>query len=322
MAKGKIAGDAPYLAHCLPDFDYLSCWSSPEALAGYINSKSPREAWHGTGWSGDERFTGTKSMAEAVELARKGWPEGAERVSRIRDYVSAANPIRKNPVRYGIAGTVPSVPRAVAGDPKSMRLPSDSASKKHPIITLVVNMSANWSITTEKLGNRSAAVAAVIDQVEEAGFCVEVVAIATAAEDYTYRKDKREYTGFLAGTSVLIKSSDQPSDVGRLAFGLGHASMFRRFTFADWGSEPTARKIGDCLGYPYPFEATEDQNWKCIFVLPPAQERSDLFEDEKTAASHGVQFILNHLRKQKCPAFPGDEVPIPEKGKTKGLLEF
>lgn len=300
-------GDAPHLAQVLPDcFQYESYWSSPEAFARYIATLNPKSAWLDSGWEKGD-FYGSGSMGETLGMAKSGWPEGAERVSRIRDYVNASNPIRKLSVRYDIAGTTPCVPRAVAGNPKAMRLPNDAASKRRPIITLIVNLSANCGTQTDAMNNRAASVAAIIDQIEVAGFCVEVIAIGTSHEGYVRKgsPDEIKKRGFAAGTAVVIKPSDQPTDIGRLAFGLGHASMLRRLVFADWGTEESCKKtIGSHLGYPFTFTADEEQNWKGIFVLPSVSEKSELFKDEKFASTVGVEYLINELKKQKCPAFP------------------
>lgn len=319
--------DAPHLQHLLPcKFDYASFWSSPEKFARYLDKKG-RTGWHDCAWDGsDPEWYGSKSMDEALGLARSGWPEGRERVSRIRDYVNASNPIRKQPVRYGFAGTLPSVPRAVAGDPKSMRLPANAATKRKPIITLIANMGAYCYVESRCINNRSAVVAAIIDQIEAAGFCVEVLAISPCKAYVPSTSGYAKYWQMC--TTVLVKPSDQPTDIGRLAFGLGHTSMFRRMAFADRCLEPTAQRglAGD-MGSTIQLAPDAEQNWKGIFLLPSNNVRSDLFEDEKVAAREGSAWLINELKKQKCPAFPGepqkddDEKPIIKGSFFKNILK-
>jgi hypothetical protein len=248
-------------------------------------------------------------MEEAIGMARTGWPEGAERISRIRDYVNAMNPILKNPIKYGFAGTVPSVPRAVAGDPKSMRLPTPSAAKRRPIITLIHNMGAYSHVDAAMINNRSAVVAAIIDQIEAAGYCVEVLAISPCrgyGKGSQYPSKKYGDVWRMC-TTVMVKPSDQPTDIGRLAFGLGHTSMFRRFAFATRCLEPTAQQgLGRDMGSTLQLEPDPEHNWKGIYLLPSNNVRNDLFADEQVAAKEGAPWLVNELKKQGCPAFPGE----------------
>jgi hypothetical protein len=315
----KIRGDAPYLQHLLPcKFDYASFWSSPEKLARYLEDKGINNAWSKCAWdTSDPEWYGSKSMDDTIRMARTGWPEGAQRVSRIRDYVNASNPMRKEPVRYAMVGSTPSVPRAVAGDPKSMRAPMSIASKRRPIITLIHNMGAYSHVTSAAINNRSAVVAAIIDQIEAAGFCVEVLAVSpvhgygarTAYPMTTGNTYSRE--AWRMCTTVLVKSSDQPTDIGRLAFGLGQTSMFRRLAFGDRCTEETAQVgLGGDMGSTIQLQPDPELSFKHIYLLPSNNVMTTLFEDEKVAASEGVAYIVNELRRQKCPAFPGESVEV------------
>ena len=309
----NIKGDAPWLQPLLPcKFDNASFWSSPEKLARFVEEQGRDKAWYDCAWSTeDPEWSGSKSMDHTLSMAKSGWPEGAERVSRIRDYVNATNPIRKNPIRYGFAGSVPSVPRAVAGDPKSMRLPTDSKNKRKPVITLIHNMGAYSYVTADAINNRSAVVAAVIDQIEAAGFSVEVLAISPC----TGWGVKSAYPSPIYGeawrmcTTVLIKPSDQPTDIGRLAFGLGQASMFRRLAFADRTLEPVCQKpLGSSMGSTMQLTPNPELTWKHVYLLPSNNVKLELFKDPAVAADQGSKWLINELKKQRCPAFPGEAV--------------
>lgn len=293
---GKIKGDAAFLSPLVPKYQYNSYWSSPNELAKFVEANGSAKAWDDCAWSqGDPEWSGSKSMGETITMAKTGWPEGAERVSRIRDYVTAHNPVRKQNVQYGIAGTTPCVPRAVAGDINNMRMPASALSKRRPIITLVSNMGAYCHVQSKMISNRSAAVAAIIDQIEAAGFCVEVIAISPC----------KSYSKWSMCTTVLVKPSHMPTDIGRLAFGLGQASMFRRLAFADRALEPIAREgLGHGMGGTIQLERTEEMKDKDVYLLPSNNVMSELFEDELTTATKGVEWLIEQLREQGCPAFP------------------
>lgn len=292
MAK-KIRGNAVYLERYTPGYDYVSAWGSPEAFARHIASQDRKKCWHDAGWEYGEEWSGSKSMDESLEMAANGWPKGATTVSKIRDRVLAQNPIRKQPIKYGIAGSTPNVPRAISGNPLSMRADEYGRNKRKPVITLICNMSANCGVESGTINNRAAALTALIDQIEVRGYCVEVVATATS-----YRGN------FKAVTSVVVKQSHQPADIGRLAFGLGQASMFRRLVFADWGSSEECRALDRGLGHSGNDAILEGDGSHMIFKVPSAEGVTKYFKDEDTTATEGVKYLTDYLRSQDCPCFP------------------
>jgi hypothetical protein len=308
---GKVRrGDALYLERYVPGTHHASCWESPESFAKYIESLNKSNAWHPSGWEEGDDFSGSRSMGQTIEQCRYGWPEGAEAAAKIRDRVLAENPVRKEPVKYGIAGSFPNVPRAIAGDPMNMRVMDATKTKKKPVITLVSNMSCPWYVSAKTISNRAASVAAVVDQIEAAGYCCEVVAVATTCSGYGGDK------GFISTVSVLVKPSHQPVDIGRLAFGLGNSGMFRRMVFADWGSERTCEKLGHCLGHVYELQPSEDFRDKNIYFLPQMSQ-SDMFETPEKCATEGVAYLLDSLAEQGCPAFKTRVVVKKEDGPKK-----
>lgn len=297
-------GDALYLERYVPGMKYSSSWESPESFAKYIEGLSRKDAWHDSGWEKSGDFSGSKCMEDTIAQARYGWPEGAAAATKIRDRVLAENPVRKEPIKYGMAGAFPNVPRAIAGDPMNMRVMDATTSKKKPVITLVSNMSCPWYVSAQTISNRAASVAAVVDQIEAAGYCCEVVAVATSQSSKNSS----------VSTNVLVKASHQPVDIGRLAFGLGNSGMFRRMVFADWGIDHANSHLGPSLGHCYdlvPSEHFRDQN---IFFLPEMR-KSDDFETEAKCAKEGVAYLVGKLHEQGCPAFkhpPKGYVPPPE----------
>lgn len=300
-------GNALYLERYVPGTKYASCWESPESFAKYIEGVKRSDAWHDSGWERGDDFSGSKCMEDTIGQARYGWPEGAEAASKIRDRVLAENPVRKEPIKYGIAGAYPNVPRAIAGDPMNMRVMDATKTKKKPVITLVCNMSAPWYVSAKCISNRAASVAAIVDQIETAGYCCEVVAIATT----------KASKNFTVCTSVMIKPSHQPVDIGRLAFGLGNSGMFRRMVFADWGGDRHCKELGGGLGHVYPMEPSPEFKEQNIFFLPEMVRNSEMFDTPEKCSTEGVQFLINCLHEQECPAFktvPKNYKPLEEKG--------
>ncbi len=291
----QIIGNAAELNDLIPDLKWHSTWDTPEAFARYIASLDKEKAWSDSGWDGDEAFTGTKSMEEALKLASGGWQEGAEHALKLQGDILAANPQLPKTVKYSMAGSIPNVPRAIAGNPINMKALDLSLSRRRPVLTILTAMHANWTISKAAISNRAAVVAAIIDMIEAAGYACEVIAFAPSIGHETNE---------VVSTSVIVKASTQPLDVARLAYGIGHASMFRRLIFADWGSAPMLKKIlGSGLGLCH-YDVSKLQNTG-IYVLPSVEKNRELFKDAPTSATEGLAFLIDKLRDQGCPAFNG-----------------
>jgi hypothetical protein len=250
-------------------------------------------------------------MEDTINQARYGWPEGAETASKIRDRVLAENPVRKEPIKYGIAGAYPNVPRAVAGDPVNMRVFDSATSKKKPTITLVANMSVPWYVDANCISNRAASLAAVIDQIEAAGYCCEVVSVATTKSG-----------SFKSSVNILAKQSHQPVDIGRLAFALGNSGLFRRMVFAEWGGTPECQSLGHGLGQCYNLEPSDELKEKNIFIVPEISRGSEAFSTPEKCAKEGVFFLIDALHHQGCPAFPKPRAGYDPKVFEKSKLSF
>jgi hypothetical protein len=302
-----LSGNAKELNDLIPKPTWSSTWDSPEAFGRHIASLDKKKAWSDAGWSGDKDFCGTEDMDEALRLSQNGWKEGVAGIERLRTKILAMNPTHPKIKKYSIAGSYPDVARAVSGNPMNMRTLDSAKSRRRPVITLLSNMSANCNVAKESITNRASVVAAIIDQIEAAGYACEVVAIAPTAGSTWDGKP-----GYSACTSVMVKRSNQAVDLGRLSFGMGHAAMFRRMVFADWGSsQPNAEGLGRGLGYGHNIkdEFVDELNFKNIYVLPSAEENSSKFQTEDIAAIDGLKLIVDSLKEQECPAFAGPLTP-------------
>ena len=305
-----LRGNGTQLDHLLPKQTYHSLWESPEAFARYIATKASG-GWHrdaGTQKeSKDGDWSGTKDLDTALKLVQDGWREGAEKIEALRSYIQASNPKRPKLIKHGIVGAVPNVPRAVAGDINNMRIPDQGKSHKKPVITLMANMSANCGIDAEMISNRAAVIAALVDEIEGAGYSCEVLATAMSrGGGWDWRSGGRKDTDFKAATTVIIKPSHQPVDLMKLAFGVGHAAMFRRLIFRDWATEPTCENgLGFGLGNAgCGFKDEEEEMLeKAIYLLPSAETHSNFFKDDKTSMEVGLPWLMQFLKEKGCPPF-------------------
>ena len=299
MAERKRAnrGDAPQLEDLFQGHSWLSAWNSPEAFGRYVKGMDRSKAWHPGGWdSHDVGWSGTKDMEEALHLAAGNWTQGRELIDKVTSAVKLMYPVRKEPVKYGIIGSVPSVPRAVAGDPLNMIKPVQDRSKRRQTITLISDMSANWTVNSKNFVARAAVLAALIDNIETMGYSCEVIA---CAHSKSYRAGN-----ITVCTCIVVKESHQPLDLARVAFGLGHPAMFRRMIFADWGGNKENEHLGHGLGSISKMELSDQQSEKHIYHIPNLDGRArHYFQNEETAIKHGIHLFVEALAIQKCPCF-------------------
>lgn len=294
----KLVGNAEHLQYVLPKIDqnkfnkvYHSYYSSPETLVKRIQGMKEKDAWHASGWeAGNKQFYGTDKMEQAIDLALNGWNEGVHKTEEMYRKIMVANPLQKKPIRYGVAGAYPNVPRAIAGNPLNMRLPDMARSRRRPVLTLISSMAVPWTITPQRFMNRAAIIASIVDIVESAGYSLDVISTAFS---------KGEDNKFHFRSTIQVKNSNQPVDLTRLAFGVGHVSMFRRFIFAEKGYDHFNKPLGSGLGYSRGdwFEGNELRE-KNVYVIPPPD--SDVFDDDK-ADTEGLAFIMDKLKEQGFP---------------------
>lgn len=284
----------------------VASWSSLEVFAKQFRNDNGSKWWarHNVRNSWNPKWNGCDSFDEALDLAVQGWKEGGETIERTRGYIRALNPISPKMTKYGIAGTTPNVPRAIAGNPLNMRVPEKGRSRKKQVITIVYNLCENGGVSAEAITNKAAVVAALIDEIEAKGFAIEVVAsVATIGYNWKSRGDSSRIVAY---EFVRIKESHHPIDINRLAFGLGHAAMFRGLFFADMQRNDEFKEIGEGLGSATSMEAGETNNSEQTYTISSAGKpiKADLFEDVDTAVTKGLNAIIRELRKQGCPAFP------------------
>lgn len=309
--KCKVIGNAAEIADMLPGFHVQSAWSSPEAFSRYIGGRNPNDAWHNSYSENGSDFYGTKTLAEAIQLSQSGWKEGADKAARISALISARVPRSPKYIKYGIAGSTPNIPRAVAGNLFNMRTLDLAKSRRRPVLTLISNMAVNCGVNTESISNHAAVVAALVDQIEEAGFACEVLATATTSSGYGG-------AGLRVATTVLVKQSTHAVDLKRLSFSLGHAAFYRRLIFGDWGLNKECQELGRGLGSACPLDINV-LNEKGIYVIPCSTDK--LFEKEDDAMTKGLDYLILNLKVQMCPAFAKQKYSKDELDKMRAELK-
>lgn len=305
-------GDAPDLTRvmrpvpCENGNTVVASWSSLEVFAAQFKGDNGGKWWSRRNVRNDwsPEFNGAESFDAALDMAVHGWAEGGVTIERTRGYIRALNPISPKLTKYGIAGTTPNVPRAIAGNILNMRQPKPTATMKKKIITIVYNMCENGNINAEMITNKAAVTAALIDEIEAKGFSVEVVAAVVS------NGGGRTWDGpappMRAYEFVRIKEAHHPIDINRIAFGLGHASMFRGLFFADMQRNHEFSSIGSGLGSASSTTPTKDLIEDQVYTITGARSgvSATLFDNIDNSVTKGLDAIVRELRQQGCPAFP------------------
>ncbi len=193
---------------------------------------------------GSVSFTGTKTWEDAVELSRKGWPEGVKKAQAI------ANPLQEKlyskiqlaTIQYDTTGTLLDVGRFAVGEPEhwgnwEYSLIDGEGTK---YVHIVMNGTASCGIEASVLIARGAVVSALVNLLELGG-CRAKVTLAYAV---TPRADAPP----IFQTTVTLKQYDEPLDLDRLTYALAHPSTFRRLFFSLMECQPTA--LCHAMGVP------------------------------------------------------------------------
>lgn len=246
----------------------------------------PAGAWDDTAWDGSNAFRGG-TAANAVTLARQGWPNGAERARALHDGIQAAMPSRPTLGRFDVAGAVPSIPRALAGNPLHMRRMVRKETAQRPIVSLVCSICVPASYPANGLIAHAAAVAGAVDFLETAGFRCNVL-VAARFRDSAINGE----------VAVQLKAPEQPLNLAVVAYGLGHPSFLRRIVFGVLQADLCMAPIGQGLGMATDLEALPDAG---TFTIRRASN-----EPSGRSAADRFRKILRQLAEQGCPGIPQD----------------
>lgn len=241
-------------------------------------------------WNDTDRNRGA-SMADAIAMARLGWPEGAEQARKLHAGIMAALPERKRLAAYSVAGAVPHVARAIAGNPMSMRRIVAKETNQRPIITLVCSIAVNWGYPPQAMLCHAAAMAAVVDFLEDAGFRCEVLMVARTSN-----------SRLAAEIAIKLKAAEQPLNLSVMAYGLGHPAIWRRLIFALLWMTPEASPLGSGLGSVDPVKAMPTAG---TFTVQSAAKYDH--GDHDISAASRFRAILANLASQGCPGIPQEE---------------
>ena len=186
----------------------------------------------------EESFHGTATFGEAVELATKGWPEGADRIAKLRatleSVVQKTVTAKSSRLEWAESGDFLDVGRVLSGEPEAFGsyVESDATHGTARVIKIVGNVSARGGVKSESIFSAGAAVAAAVDVLELLGHRVEL----WLGSGSLHRSTDEKLT-----VLVKVKEASQPLDLDRVAFVLAHNASLRRLFFSveeDLGFSP------------------------------------------------------------------------------------
>lgn len=231
-------------------------FETPDSFGEFIANAKPAWDFHSSDRKSDDSgWNGTATYEQAVDLFLNGWPEGRELLHSVSADMKGATSVEVQEVETKIrdvAGDVPDVPAAIAGDPENM-ISSSRVSISSPIVRVVVAADMASNVSPEQIMNRGGAILSYIDALESAGWRCEVVY-------YVESKDGRKRFALEA----VIKQAQDFLDIDRLAFCLANPAMLRRLFFraiesvkecesfySGYGSPACERPIDADLYFPY-----------------------------------------------------------------------
>lgn len=184
-----------------------------------VHMASERQRSHNNAWSM------TRSLDEAIALARAGWDDGYTQMieaDKFKDVIELFKPMmvkRKFLPINDIVGHTPDVARMLMNHPLSMNSDIRSRDKRRNI-NIVIDITASSYVRSDRMLARGILICNLINIIEEAGIRATVYIAMTGS-----------VKGEVMATFIKVKHTNEALNVRRLAFPLAHPSMLRRILF-------------------------------------------------------------------------------------------
>ena len=171
----------------------------------------------------DIDFFGTKIYGEADTLAVTGIPSYESQVRLLADGLEAINSTVHTPTQwqYDVAGDDCDVTRYLTGEPENMVRYESEERQGGKIISLLISGGASSGIGRDKILMRGAAIIALADILENAGYRVEIT-YGGCCEPYGV-----SYSDYVT-VLIPLKRAQDVLDVTRLTYALCCPAMYRR----------------------------------------------------------------------------------------------
>lgn len=191
---------------------------------------------------GSAAFTGTASLAEALDLARFGWHEGFSRLVGMVERIRRALDLNLEPRRtfHDYVGFAPDVKAYLEGTPTAMLNQPPRERRK---VIVYMNTTFDGSAADERIYHRGAAVLAAVEALEVMGLAVDLRLF-----EMSYLEQEVHFSEF------CLKRVDERANLQKLHFPLCHPSWVRRLNFRLIETSP-GMTVGWAGAYGIPAEA-------------------------------------------------------------------
>jgi hypothetical protein len=168
---------------------------------------------------------------------------------------------------YAVTGGSIDVGRMLAGDPRCFRswrrqITTQPGGK---IVRLIINNAYSAGTATGDIMRRGAAICALIDAYETAGFRCDVVLVYTNLV-YTSKTEISRMED-----RIILKRAEQPLDLDAMAFALVHPAAFRRLCFAAMERNPSERRKTHHVEYQSGYGSVGNSELKGDVDVPTAK---------------------------------------------------
>lgn len=172
----------------------------------------------------DEKFTGTKSFDEAVNLMKNGWEDMSKKLTQKLNVICKDTTIvTKKKSVYDVVGYQANVPRYLQGIPTNM-VRTINTPAKQKAITIIKSIDYSANIPSSIIIEESIKALAIVKKIEAQGTRVNLdICVGSLS------LNKKENNNFLL--KIRVKNANERLNISKLAFVLVHPSMLRRLVF-------------------------------------------------------------------------------------------
>lgn len=191
----------------------------------------------------DRSFYWTRDYREAIDLQRRGWQEGADRVMKYADamsgFVSAAKVAKSVQTTWDFSGVWYDAGKDLSGDPECWaceQFTGDAIAGR--VVSIRLNTAVSAAVTAETMAARGTAVLVAVDLLEACGTRVEVIVSMASRQSGLPNVE----------ANIIAKQASESAEPNSLAFNVAHPSFRRRFGF----KFDQLNGQSPCMSYPCP----------------------------------------------------------------------
>lgn len=232
----------------------------------------------------------TANLDEARRLYLEGWPEGVVEMQAVRDEVerNVLEQVVQPQVRRSVSGSDIDMGAYLAGAPENM-LEWEPHTQTADGVRIVVNGGMLAGVASPVVMARGAVIVSLLHALQIANVPADLYLSFCSGGSYDHR----------ASHKVLIHASrpGEEVDIERLAFMIGHPSMFRRLIFAMRESEPDEgwrRAQGVPGGYGQTMEGCDHGLEGVSLSLPATVSGGD---PRWSSLDRAVAWVLKELKR-------------------------